>query len=945
MRANAFFRRKRPACARRAFLTVLALVLASHIHPVFAQAGADTTVFTIIVTRHGVRAISPPKHDASTTYAWPDWTEVGPKDEPYLSGHGYRLMTLMGKFYRKAQGDKELPVDCSEKNAVIYADTAQRTLATARALIEGLCGSPDAFYVFHSRDDGAKDPIFNATDWLSRSGKIDGFASKAAVAAIAGSPYSSLVMRHADDFAKFQSLLDTRCPGGGCAPIVSAASLIEGGKKGEEQLAELKGPVETASSYSEDLFLEFAQCRPEEQMTSLNSEHIRAALEAGMRLHVLAYGVNARNAYNPLARGGTLLAHIAAMLDQKAGRTEVFKRIVTPDLEGKTLAIFSGHDTQLGALGGILNAHWSPEGGIVPDDMPPGSALVFDLVRAPGGEYGVRLHFATMALDQFRTEKPIEGGIKFTPVTYTGCSRDGCVMPLAQFESLGLTLEAQGFVDDNWDALPSRLEKDPGSATPLKDPRWTEPQCRSLYAYVVLGQGTSGAAVPMARVVIDAPDQPCPSLTDALGQPLVPMTSRKNPTPVKFPVTVCEALYPTGRSYKVGSINLPSVSLTTTPQRVVVLGDTGCRPGKQVCDPKSGDTGCRKLPEEQACAPEHWPFADLAAKAVEVGPNLLVHVGDYNYRGTPGKITLASQLEPVSVYDAGDADDEDGMPPPPHEPYFSQNMAKSPRPDSWAPWQEDFFEPAKAALNAAPWIFVRGNHELCSRAGPGFLYFLDPGSALLGSERGQNACPDQDGKKPLFFGQPYQITLGNLAFAVIDTANADDTGVSYPGEYNSQLASVVKNMDPATPVIVLTHRPFWGAIKGAKDPINKTLQSALSATPGMAFPTNVRLVVSGHMHRFQAMGFSDGRPPQLIVGTGGVGLSPTFPTQNPFTKDGATGVGLSKFGLLRIDVGEGGAWTARLQDRNDNTLADCTSAWASAKPAQSVCTLTAGAGK
>jgi 4-phytase/acid phosphatase len=492
MHANIFFRRKRPACARRTILTALAFVLASHIHPTLAQAGADTTVFTIIVTRHGVRAISPPEH-----YDWPAWTEVGPKDEhePYLTGHGYRLMTLMGKFYRKAQSDKGLPVDCSGKTAFVYADIAQRTLATAHALIEGLCGSPDAFYVFHARDDGAKDPIFNATDWLSRSGRIDGFASKAAVAAVAGSPSSSLVMQHADDFAKFQRLLDTRCSGGGCEPIVSAASLIEDGKmpnaankaavadaanEGKERLAELKGPLETARSYSEDLFLEFAQCRPEGQMTSLNSEQLRAALEAAMRLHVLAYNVNARNAYNPLARGGTLLAHISAMLDQKAGRTGVFRRTATPDLEGQTLAIFSGHDTQLGALGGILNAHWSPEGGIVPDDMPPGSALVFDLVRAPGGEYGVRLHFASMALDQFRTEKPIEGGIKFTPVAYTGCSGDGCVMPLVQFEALGLTLEKQGFVDDDWDAFPSRLEKDPGSSTPLKDPRWTEPQCRGL---------------------------------------------------------------------------------------------------------------------------------------------------------------------------------------------------------------------------------------------------------------------------------------------------------------------------------------------------------------------------------------------------------------------------------------------------------------------------------
>jgi hypothetical protein len=109
--------------------------------------------------------------------------------------------------------------------------------------------------------------------------------------------------------------------------------------------------------------------------------------------------------------------------------------------------------------------------------MPPGSALVFDLVRAPDGEYGVRLRFASMTLNQFRTEKPIEGGIKVSPVAYTGCSGDGCVMPLAQFESLGLTLEAQGFVHDQWDAFPSKLEKDPGSSTALKDPSWTEPLC------------------------------------------------------------------------------------------------------------------------------------------------------------------------------------------------------------------------------------------------------------------------------------------------------------------------------------------------------------------------------------------------------------------------------------------------------------------------------------
>ena len=182
-------------------------------------------------------------------------------------------------------------------------------------------------------------------------------------------------MQHTDDFAAFQALLDTRCRKGGCQPTASAASSIvvatlAEANQGKDPLAGLKGPIATASTYAEDVFLEFAQCRPETQMTTLDGERLRADLAAGMRLHVLAYDVNARNAYNPLVRGGTLIAHVVAILDQKAGRT-VLSRIKIPELTGKTLVVFSGHDTQLGALGGILSAHWSPEGGIVPDDMPP----------------------------------------------------------------------------------------------------------------------------------------------------------------------------------------------------------------------------------------------------------------------------------------------------------------------------------------------------------------------------------------------------------------------------------------------------------------------------------------------------------------------------------------------------------------------------------------------
>jgi hypothetical protein len=107
-----------------------------------------------------------------------------------------------------------------------------------------------------------------------------------------------------------------------------------------------------------------------------------------------------------------------------------------------------GDDTQLGALGGILQAQWKPDdlSGIVPDDMPPGSALLFELFHAWSGEYRVRLRFAAMTLAQFRAGKPMAGGVETTPVTFTGCESLGCTAPIEQFESLAQSLEDRGFV-------------------------------------------------------------------------------------------------------------------------------------------------------------------------------------------------------------------------------------------------------------------------------------------------------------------------------------------------------------------------------------------------------------------------------------------------------------------------------------------------------------------
>ena len=376
-------------------------------------------------------------------------------------------MRLMGEFYKHAQSDEKLPVDCSNKNVFVYADTDQRTIRTAHALVEGMCGSPQALEVFHKPDseDSTKDPIFDATKWLFEQRRIEGFKSWIAVGAATGEHIWTPVTNNQFAFGSFQGLLSERCPGRGCAPIDKKLPVVDDDKG--RSLAELKGPVETARVYSEDVFLEYAQCRSLREISKLKDNEFFDSLQAGMRLHVMDYEINARNAnhnvdpskvYNPYVRGGTLLWHIIAILDQKAGRTAVSSPSATPgELKNKDVVIFSGHDTQLGALGGILDADWEPEGGIVPNDMPPGSALVFDLMPGAEGKYLVRLRFASMTIEQFRHEKSLNGGINFSSVTslcHTAvvcvCNPNECTADLEQFENLGLELEKKGVVDFDW---------------------------------------------------------------------------------------------------------------------------------------------------------------------------------------------------------------------------------------------------------------------------------------------------------------------------------------------------------------------------------------------------------------------------------------------------------------------------------------------------------------
>jgi hypothetical protein len=359
------------------------------------------------------------------------------------------------------------------------------------------------------------------------------------------------------------------------------------------------------------------------------------------------------------------------------------------------------------------------------------------------------------------------------------------------------------------------------------------------------------------RVVV-APGAACPAVTaDDVAIAAVKRGAPDN----NFPVEICEARAPVTTARLTVSGGAAPI-LPAQVKRIVVFGDTGCRlEGRAIQD-------CSN--------PTAWPFGAIAASAAAKRPDLVIHLGDYYYR--------------VSSCPAGRA-----------------GCAGSPHGDKWPSWKADFFDPAAPLLAAAPWVMVRGNHELCRRGGRGWFRLLDPYPA-------RSECLDRT--------DPYWLSLGGLALLIFDSADADDFLVppDKVAAYAAQLAPLLATAPPHA--WLLTHRPVWGLSSGpfAGLTVNLTEQAALRGH----IPANLDLVLSGHLHDFLAYEFGPERPAQLIVGDAGAAL---YEAVNPTGAeiDGMPirrGVALERFGYFVMERSAIG-WDGTLFGVDDAVLARC----------------------
>ena len=407
----------------------LVLILLFAAAPLLAQGPQDSKShlkFVIIVVRHGVRSPTgtPAQLNQFSAQPWPRW-DVPPG---YLTPQGAKLMTIFGSWYRSYFSRQGLfsATGCADSEHVgFYSDHDQRTVETGKSLANGMfpgCSAGESSER-HAFAQTRSDELFHPAS----AGRLVPERAVASIAGRIGNNLPGVTEAYRPQLEMLQRIL-LSCPAASACPapghtagkllLEIPASLEEG--QGDHA-AEMKGPLNTASTMTENFLLEYTNGLPMDQVGWGQVD--LPALKQLMDLHTAASDLTRRSSYLAATEASNALAHIDDTFKQAVTGKEV------PGALGKLedrAVILVGHDTNLANIAGALNLNWLVDGRR--DDTPPGGALVFELWAEPEtSAYQIRAYYTSQTLEQMRnvTSLTLENPPARANVFIPGCSTGG----------------------------------------------------------------------------------------------------------------------------------------------------------------------------------------------------------------------------------------------------------------------------------------------------------------------------------------------------------------------------------------------------------------------------------------------------------------------------------------------------------------------------------------
>jgi len=379
----------------------------------------------VILTRHGVRSPTSMMPGYSS-HSWPDlakdWHVACCGD---LTPRGAELVFLMGAYYRSYYAGRNLlpALGCVAQQTYIWADNEERPIATANALAQGLSGGLPGCSVAvnslpfqlqpcsSSGSNICQRPSASQTDlwfhplpalWSKVSQQENNDLQNAANDV--NQRFPQLVSKYRPSLLALQNVLDccnvSLCQTGAppCTLLTMTGKAAPGQGKGGGAL-NWSGPFSIGSTASEIFLLEYANGMPCRivgwEKVQFNAPDCRGpeSFRLMQEIHTLYFGEVQQKAIVGKIQGSNLGNQILLALQ---------KQVQSSGASPTKLVIFSGHDSNIANIAGLLGLKWKlPD---LPDnDTPPAGALVFELSSDASNNYYVRVRYVHQTLTQLRT--------------------------------------------------------------------------------------------------------------------------------------------------------------------------------------------------------------------------------------------------------------------------------------------------------------------------------------------------------------------------------------------------------------------------------------------------------------------------------------------------------------------------------------------------------------